>query len=225
MNIYRKSRKKLFFLFAVCMMMLLNTFPVFAAPEKGSIEIELTDGDVGTSKEGVTFEYAKVADLSGGQYYLLDKYSDVDINLNDIDRAVELDEAANNLNEYVVADGNVVTDKEGYATISDLEIGVYLLRVSDKAGYENVTPVLVAIPTWNEVDGDMEYDVTVIPKHSPNTPGTIITGAPNVTDGGVNTGDSNSPTLYGSLGLCSVMAIFMVLYAKKESKFKGRNRV
>ena len=62
--------------------------PVFASqnislPEKvsevntqktGSIEIELTDGEEGTSKNGVIFNYSKVADISDGQYELVEQY-------------------------------------------------------------------------------------------------------------------------------------------------------
>ena len=38
--------------------------------EKGSIEMELTDGGENISKEGVVFQYAKVADIKDGQYVL-----------------------------------------------------------------------------------------------------------------------------------------------------------
>ena len=52
--------------------------------EQGSIEIELTDGGVGTTKEGVIFEYAKVADVVDGEYELLDTYQESGIDLNAI---------------------------------------------------------------------------------------------------------------------------------------------
>lgn len=42
----------------------------------GSIEIELTDGEEGTSKNGVIFNYSKVADISDGQYELVDRSGD-----------------------------------------------------------------------------------------------------------------------------------------------------
>ena len=52
--------------------------------ETGSIEIELTDGGIGTSKKGVVFEYVKVAEINDGSYHLLSQYSDSKIDLNKI---------------------------------------------------------------------------------------------------------------------------------------------
>ncbi|WP_305178851.1 prealbumin-like fold domain-containing protein, partial [Faecalibaculum rodentium] len=45
-------------------------------------------------------------------------------------------------------------------------VGVYLIYMLDAADFEFVTPFLVAIPTFNEVDGQMSYDLDVVPKHS-----------------------------------------------------------
>lgn len=198
--------------------MFFDFLPVFAVEQpKGSIRIQLTDGGLGTSKEGVKFEYAKVAELLGGKYYLLDHYSGTGVDLNQIEYANELDETANILNEYVTADGKTVTDEAGYATISDLEVGVYLLRVSDKAGYENVTPVLITIPTWNEVNGYMDYEVTVIPKHSADTPEVIYDE--------VKTGDDNLSTIYIALAVCSGLTFISVFcnssLRKRMKKIRG----
>ena len=141
--------------------------------EQGSIEIELTDGGVGTTKEGVIFEYAKVADVVDGEYELLDTYQESGIDLNAIDTAIQLEEAAIELSAYKTSDGNCTTDVNGKAIIKDL----------------NVTPLLIAIPTWGEEEGTMMYDVKVIPKHTPVPPGEIITNTPDGNDGGVKTGD------------------------------------
>jgi hypothetical protein len=129
--------------------------------EQGSIEIELTDGGVGTAKEGVVFEYAKVADVIDGEYQLLDTYQGSGIDLNVIDTAIQLEEAAIKLSAYKTSDGNCVTDKNGKALIKDLEVGVYLLYASDDTRYDDITPLLIAIPTWGEQEGDMLYDVKV----------------------------------------------------------------
>ena len=75
---HKKIKKLLPLFFSV----MICTFPVSAAnenialldelqtvqtEEEGSIEIELTDGGVGTTKEDVVFEYAKVADVVDGE--------------------------------------------------------------------------------------------------------------------------------------------------------------
>lgn len=181
---------------------------------KGSIEILLTDGDIGTSKENVEFEYAKVADVKDGRYYLLADYGNLD--LNELKSSADLDEAAQLINAKIQSGKTIQTDNMGRAVITDLEIGVYLLRVSNKARYENVSPVLIAIPTWNEAEGDMDYNVTVIPKHTANQPGEIITSTPDHTNSNtVMTGDTNHFIPYFVL-LVGAVAMIYLCARKKE---------
>ena len=92
--------------FPLLLTLILNlSLPVFASqnislPENvsevniqktGSIEIELTDGEEGTSKEGVIFHYSKVAEIVDGQYELVEQYKGSGIDLNAIEYAEELD--------------------------------------------------------------------------------------------------------------------------------------
>lgn len=218
-----RSKKNILFLL-VCTMLFINSISVMAAePQKGSIEIILTDGDIGTSKENVVFEYAKVADVVDGQYKLLEEYENVD--LNTIKYSAELDEAAQKLNEKVKAEGKTSTDQEGKATISNLEVGVYLLRVSDKARYENVQPFLISIPTWNEEQGDMNFDVTVIPKHTPNEPGTITTETPDNKEegssskGNIPTGD-NLRIMFWMAILATSLVTTITVYNKRRENYE-----
>ena len=135
--------------------------------EKGSIEIELTDGGENISKEDVVFRYAKVADIKDGQYVLKEQYKNCGVDLNQISYAKELDEAAEKLSYYGESDGDCITNEEGIAKIEDLDVGVYLLYVSEQKNYEKVMPVLIAVPTWEEEEGMMLYNVKVFPKHTP----------------------------------------------------------
>jgi hypothetical protein len=138
--------------------------------QTGSIHISLSDGGQGTSKEGVIFSYTQVADIKNGEYVELEKYNS-GVDFTRIETAEDLEQSAKTMQEHVKeADGEVKTDSNGKADIKDLKVGVYLLNVKDKAKYENITPTLVAIPTWDEKAGNMLYDVEVIPKHSPETP-------------------------------------------------------
>lgn len=213
------NKKVLLPLFCMMVLILVHSCTVLAAEKEniGSIKIELTEGAIGTSKENVVFEYQKVADLRGGYYYLLEEYDKLDIDLNELEYADQLDEAARELSKHITAEGQAVTDEDGEAFITDLEIGVYLLKVSDKARYEEVTPVLIAIPTWNEEAGDMDYHLTVIPKHSPNQPGTIITDTPSIPGEGVNTGDDNNVI---AACVLTVVSGFMILMISKKRKEK-----
>ncbi len=196
-----QNKKKFISFILICAMLFIYSISVMAAgTPKGSIEITLTDGDIGTSKENVTFEYVKVADIVDGQCQLLDDYGEVD--LNSIQYSAELDKAAQKINALAKADKKVMTDKNGKVIISDLEVGVYLLRVSDYAEYENVAPTLISIPTWNEEQGSMDFDVTVIPKHSPIVKDTPVEK--------VQTGDRSLYMLYAVLFVGSIGLIFVV---------------
>lgn len=190
--------------------------------EQGSIEIELTDGGVGTAKEGVVFEYAKVADVIDGEYQLLDTYQESGIELNVIDTAIQLEEAAIKLSAYKTSDGNCVTDKKGKAIIKDLEVGIYLLYASEHTRYDNITPLLIAIPTWGEEEGTMMYDVKVIPKHTPIPPGEIITNTPNGNDEGVKTGDEVTVRLILSIIflIAAVSLTITIIYLDKREQVK-----
>ena len=114
--------------------------------EQGSIEIELTDGGVGTTKEDVVFEYAKVADVVDGAYELQDTYRASGIDLNAIETAEQLEEAALELSAYKTSDGSCTTDADGKAIIKDLNVGVYLLYASEHKRYDDITPLFDCNP-------------------------------------------------------------------------------
>lgn len=142
----------------------------------GSIKIQLTEAGSGTSKENVRFAYTKVADVVNGKYELLERYKQANVDLNKLEHAEDLKKATEQLEKIVEKDGEIVTDKKGKAVIENLPIGVYLLTVSDRGIYDNVTSVLVSIPTFDEISESMIYDVSVTPKHTPIPPETVKTG-------------------------------------------------
>ena len=194
--------------------------------EQGSIEIELTDGGVGTTKEDVVFEYAKVADVVDGAYELQDTYRASGIDLNAIETAEQLEEVAIELSAYKTSDGSCVTDADGKAIIKDLEVGVYLLYASDDARYDDITPLLIAIPTWGEQEGDMLYDVKVIPKHTPVPPGQIITDTPDSERDHVKTGDNVNAAIcmagvVAGAGLIATILAF-AYYQKRKKHYEEK---
>lgn len=135
---------------------------------KGSISIELEDAEKVKDKGNVKFSVNKVADVVNGEYKLTEDYSSSGLDLNLITKANELESAANKLAKLSKGNENtLVTDANGKGKIEDLEVGVYLVNAIDIANYENIAPFLVSIPTWNESDKSMLYDVKAIPKHTP----------------------------------------------------------
>ncbi|WP_308779982.1 hypothetical protein [uncultured Clostridium sp.] len=135
--------------------------------QKGSILIQLEDTQKALDKENVKFSISKVADVIDGEYKLLDNLTSVNIDLNTLKNSNELEVAANKLSKVVEHENIATTDNSGKGKIEDLEVGVYLVKAIDIANYENITPFLISIPTCNEVDKTMDYDVNAIPKHTP----------------------------------------------------------
>ncbi len=137
----------------------------------GSILVHLNDTDNLLPKQEVEIALVKVADITGQGYELTPLFEESGINLMEIETAEDLMEASILLKNLVPENAEVSslkTDENGQCLFENLEIGVYLLYPKNTAEYENISPLLIAIPTFDEVEGQMQYDVTVYPKHTPN---------------------------------------------------------
>lgn len=180
--------------------------------EKGSITITLTDGKKGTDKKGIHILLTKVADVKDGEYALTKEFGDAKVDLNQIETANQLMEAAQTLeNTKKNSSQSNITDENGTVVFKDLDIGVYLISVGKKENYDKVEPVLIAIPTWNDAEKTMQYDVTVLPKHTPNPE----KSAP-------QTGVENHQRLFFGIGLgCMVVAIILYKCGKKTNEKKN----
>ena len=148
----------------------------------GSISIKLADAN-NKSKEGVEFSLSKIADIEDGLYKVKEAYSDVEVDLNNIKTANDLELAAELFKKVAKTDNLMKTDANGECSIEDLEVGVYLVYAKNIAGYDNITPFIVSIPSWNETDKTMSFDIQVIPKHTeiveketPKVPATAYDG-------------------------------------------------
>lgn len=136
----------------------------------GSITIKLQDTKDGLPKNGVNLAIVRVADVSGGEFLLTDTFLSSNVDLNNIKSANELDIAASKLSKLATAENTyktISTNNEGIAEIKELPVGVFLVYATDNASYENVSPFLVSIPTYNDKTGEMVYDIEVLPKHTP----------------------------------------------------------
>lgn len=145
---------------------------VDAYSETGSITVALEDGVAGTSTEGVEFELIKVGDVIDGLYEYTEDFADEKTDLNKVEKADEMEELAIRLNkianENKITGISDITDNTGKLVFKELMVGIYLLRVTDYNEYEYVEPTLISIPTYDEdVQNSMNFDVTVIPKHTP----------------------------------------------------------
>lgn len=138
---------------------------------QGSILVHLNDTDNLLPKQEVQIALVKVAKVTNQGYELMPLFEESKIDLMEIETAEELMEASIQLKNLVPENAEVSllkTDENGQCLFENLEVGVYLLYPLDTAEYENISPLLIAIPTFDEVEGQMQYDVTVYPKHTPN---------------------------------------------------------
>lgn len=140
---------------------------VQVAREKGSISIKLEDTEDKSSKSNVKFAMTKVADIEDGEYHLTDIFKATNIDLNNIKTSNELELVAQKLTKIASPDHELVTDKDGYCNINDLDVGVYLFYPEDTSKYDQITPFIISIPTYSDSDKMMLYDINVIPKHEP----------------------------------------------------------
>ena len=145
---------------------------VSALDEVGSITVNLEEGKKGTSVKNVELELIKIADIINGQYLLINDLQDIEIDLNTLETAEDMKNAAYTISKITVSKNIVGTRKttNGYGTVKfdQLEKGVYLLQAKDINKYENIVSTLISVPVFNnESKNSMNYDISIVPKHSP----------------------------------------------------------
>ena len=188
------------------------------ADELGNITVTLSDGAKGTVKKDIEFSCLKVADIVAGEYVLLDEYSSLDLDLNDIKNASDLEEISVKIADVASYGETLKTDANGKLTFDELEVGVYLIEATDiesNEKYDEVTPLLVSIPTFDEDKGQMKYDLNVIPKHEERktpTPEKPSKGSPST--------DAPSYSMYYFGGAAGVLVLLVVV--NKVWKSKGK---
>ena len=187
-------------LLLICFLVVAVKNPAFAETETGNIEICIEDTGEQIKREGVTFQYSKVASLVDGAYEMEKRYEDKGVDLNEVRYAREQEELARTLSKYHYSDGLCRTDCDGKATLTNLRAGVYLIYVEDESEYE-VQPVLVQLPKWEEDNGAMNWNVRVCPKQT-------------IREEAAKTGDSQQAGAWAML--CLGAGILILLLAVKK---------
>ena len=177
----------------------------------GSIEITLEKTKDNLPRKGVKLAFAKVANVTDGLFVLNETFKDTNVDLNNIKTANDLENAAKTLVKKNKADFTLTTDENGCVKAENIAVGVYLIFPMDIAGYENITPFLISIPTYNETDKQMDYDIKVLPKHTP-LPKPDKPSVP-------NTGIENNALEFGALAvICLVLAGAVLIITKDKKK-------
>lgn len=184
----------------------------------GEITVRLLEGTEGTVREGIRFFCTKVAEIQNGDYVLMEEYRGSEVDLNEVNHAEELGEAAEMLAEYVkdtggTAEKSDLTDQRGEVHFTGLEPGVYLIRGEENPAYDVILPALAAVPTFHEVEGAMLYSVEVEPKHTPR-PREEKNTAPQT---GID--DATFQYLTGGV-LCISGALLLILAGKRKKSYE-----
>jgi len=164
--------KKLITAVFTVFLFLISITAVSALDEVGSITVNLEEGKKGTSVKNVELELIKVGDIVNGQYLLINDLQDTEVNLNTLETAEDMKNAAYTISKITVSKNIVGTRKttNDYGTVKfdQLEKGVYLLQATDINKYENIVSTLISVPAFNnESKNSMNYDISIVPKHSP----------------------------------------------------------
>ena len=168
----------------------------------GNIEIQLPQ------EAQVTLCISKVAHMENGVFVLGQMYLKSEVDLNVLETAKEMEYAAERLMKYSNSGFLIETDEAGFAQLEDLEEGVYLIRSFENEEGETILPTLLFLPTWDEVEQKMLYDVTIIPKFGEK----IM--VPETGDG------TNSITWLGTFFLSIVVLVYqMKKFTKKRIVF------
>ena len=149
------------------------------------------------------------ADIVDGEYKVKEIYKNVQIDLNNINTANDLEMAAELFKDVAQTDNIMKTDSNGQCSIDNLEIGVYLVKAKNIANYDNITPFIVSIPAWSDTNKTMSYDLEVIPKHT------------EITEKGKSkvpaTGYNDKVMMNVAVGsICLVGSVFLFLNVKRE---------
>lgn len=164
--------KKLITAVFTVFLFLISITAVSALDEVGSITVNLEEGKKGTSVKNVELELIKIADIINGQYFLINDLQNTEVNLNTLETAEDMKNAAYTISKITVSKNIIGTRKttNDYGTVKfyQLEKGVYLLQATDINKYENIVSTLISVPAFNnESKNSMNYDISIVPKHSP----------------------------------------------------------
>ncbi len=136
--------------------------------KKGSIEIRLP------RKEQVQICCSRVGKLQDEEFVLEKDFAESEVNLNILNTAEQLANAAARLEAYVEGGFLIQTDEDGTARLQELEDGVYLIKCLETVRYgeQKILPTLLYLPSWDSAEEEMLYDIIVIPKYSEENPAT-----------------------------------------------------
>ena len=154
----------------------LSTFA--ASGNTGSVTISIPTSE-NKDPKGIEFSICKVGDIVEGQYVLRSDYKKMNVDLNGIDNKDTYKDAIKVFSNAVIdnkSKKNYCADENGIINIEDLDEGVYYISSDGREDYGIISPVIITIPKWNEINNTYEYDLLCEPKVSSEIKKTPKTG-------------------------------------------------
>lgn len=194
---------------------------VSAAEQQGKVIITLKEMEAENSaREGVEFYLWKVGTASESEAPQFDEKWGISEYPRD---SASLDEAAEQISDQIeeTPERTGKTDGSGQLVFEDLEQGIYLIQVAEDNPYGKISPFLIWLPYWEEVDGELSdplYEVTAEPKASPwpeEPKAQIAQEGDNV-----KTGDSEEPAVWVALAMGAVLAAGIMITGRKRAEGK-----
>ena len=152
-----KHKRKILWAGIVMLFAVFQSFPVLAAFEQeqtGMIQMTLPEDWKNMKREGIVFGCTKIGEIENGEYKILPIYDLAGIDLNNIKTSLELDRVSKRLEEFgVEPEQRIQTDATGKVVFEQLEEGIYFIQAEKSNEYDLITPMLVALPSWDETEG------------------------------------------------------------------------
>lgn len=206
MIVLKKRFRRIAYLTVAIIYILSMTVSAYAANndinlnKKGSVFISLYDPDTNKPLNGGTLSIYKVADIElvGGEYVFVvtSSFDSGNFSLKDISSPSLADKIYDYIIDWYIRPKKKAKIKNGVATFSNLECGLYLVEQSeDTDGYYPINSFLVSLPML--IGGKYIYDINATPKVEKLSPWRPNTRPPN---GTFDTEDPDPPPEYDPPG-------------------------
>lgn len=134
---------------------------------KGKFEVTLKDFDETNRIEGAEISLFHVASVSSQNnrlvYEFTEDFTECDADLSDLTKEGLTDDIKQCITEDMEPVQKQITDSEGVAVFEELELGLYLVKQTNKVvGYSQIDPFLINFP--KEVDNKWTYEIEAEPK-------------------------------------------------------------
>lgn len=134
---------------------------------KGKFEVTLKDFDETNRIEGAEIALYHVASVSSQNnklvYEFTEDFTECDADLSDLTKEELTDDIKQCITENMEPVQKQMTDSEGVAVFEELELGLYLVKQTNKVlGYSEIDSFLINFP--KEVDNKWTYEIEAEPK-------------------------------------------------------------